>query len=344
MHFSLPIAELLKASNLAVSLPLVYHPHYTAALPSGHRFPMTKFRRLYELLLQSGLVTSEDVHEPMPAKRSWLELAHTPEYVEGVCSASLDDASVRRIGLPVDEKLVRRSLAAVGGTVLASRLAFDHGIACNSAGGSHHAFSGHGSGYCVFNDVAVAARVLLDEGRVRRVLIVDLDVHQGDGTAEILSGDPGAFTFSIHCAQNFPKSKQISDRDVALPAGTGDDDYLAVLKTELHELLPEYSPELVIYNAGVDTHRNDRLGKLALSDEGIAARERAVLSLCRASGVPVACVVGGGYDMDADVIARRHMILHREARAITERNRSWEIGRVTSETSPTSPGEPSVSG
>jgi acetoin utilization deacetylase AcuC-like enzyme len=305
---------------------------------------MTKFRRLYELLLQSGLVRSEDVHEPVPATRSWLELAHTPQYVEGVLRASLDDASVRRIGLPMDEKVVRRSRAAVGGTLLASRLALDHGIACNSAGGSHHAFSGHGSGYCVFNDVAVAARVLLDEGRVRRVLIVDLDVHQGDGTAEILARDSGAFTFSIHCSENFPKAKQLSDRDVALPAGTGDEHYLAVLKAELYELLPEYSPELVIYNAGVDPHRNDRLGKLALSDEGIAARERAVLSLCRASGVPIACVVGGGYDMDADVIARRHMILHREARLIAEHDRTWGVGRATSETFPTAPGEPSVSG
>ncbi len=305
---------------------------------------MTKFRRLYELLLESGLVALEHVHEPLPAKRSWLELAHTPQYVEGVCSRSLDESSIRRIGLPMDEKVVRRSLAAVGGTVLASRLALDHGIACNTAGGSHHAFSDHGSGYCVFNDVAVAARVLLDEGRVKRVLIVDLDVHQGDGTAEIFSGDPGAFTFSIHCADNFPKAKQASDRDVALPAGTGDDEYLTVLESELTELLPAYAPDLVLYNAGVDPHRNDRLGKLALSDEGIAAREHLVLSLCLGSGIPVACVVGGGYDMDADVIARRHMILHRVAGLLVEDNGAWRGGRATSETFPTAPGEPSVSG
>ena len=305
---------------------------------------MTKFRRLYELLLESGMVKAEDVYQPVPAKRSWLELAHSPQYVQGVCNRSLDEASIRRIGLPMDEKVVGRSLAAVGGTVLASRLALDFGIACNTAGGSHHAFSDHGSGYCVFNDAAVAARVLLNEGRVRRVFILDLDVHQGDGTAEILSGDPGAFTFSMHCAENFPKAKQTSDRDVALPAGTGDDDYLSVLKAELTELLPAYSPDLVIYNAGVDLHRHDRLGKLALSNEGIAARERAVLSLCRASAVPVACVVGGGYDMDADVIARRHMILHREARLFADRNRLGRAGAVTSGIFPTVPGGPSASG
>jgi acetoin utilization deacetylase AcuC-like enzyme len=303
---------------------------------------MTKFRRLYELLLESGMAEAEDVYQPVPAKRSWLELAHSPQYVQGVCNRSLDEASIRRIGLPMDEKVVGRSLAAVGGTVLASRLALRYGIACNTAGGSHHAFSDHGSGYCVFNDVAVAARVLLDEGRVRRVFILDLDVHQGDGTAEILSGDPGAFTFSMHCEENFPKAKQISDRDVPLSAGTGDVEYLSVLEAELSELLPAYSPDLVIYNAGVDPHRDDRLGKLALSNEGIAARERTVLSLCREYAVPIACVVGGGYDMDADVIARRHMILHREARYFADSNRRWRPGRATSETFPTAPGEPSV--
>ena len=327
-----------------MSVPLVYHPHYSATLPAGHRFPMSKFRRLFELLLASSLIEAEQVHEPTPAKRSWLELAHTPRYVESVCSRSLDAASVRRIGLPLEEAVVRRSLAAVGGTVLAARLALEHGIACNTAGGSHHAFSDYGSGYCVFNDVAVAARVLLDEGRVKRVLIVDLDVHQGDGTAEIFANDPGAFTFSIHCAENFPRTKQMSDRDVALPAGTGDDDYLSVLEAELAEILPAYAPELVLYNAGVDPHRDDRLGKLNLSDEGIAARERAVLGLCMESGVPVACVVGGGYDMDADVIARRHMILHREARRLRSQEPLNSGRRATSGISPTAQDEPSVSG
>jgi acetoin utilization deacetylase AcuC-like enzyme len=305
---------------------------------------MAKFRRLYELLTESGMVREEDVYQPEPARQSWLELAHSPGYVHEVCSGSLDQASIRRIGLPMNETLVSRSLAAVGGTVLAARLALEYGIACNAAGGSHHAFSSYGSGYCVFNDVAVAARVLLDEGRVRRVLIIDLDVHQGDGTAEILAGEPGAFTFSMHCAENFPKAKQASDRDVSLPAGTGDDEYLSVLLAELTELLPAFAPQLVIYNAGVDPHRDDRLGKLALSDEGIAARERAVLNLCREGAVPLACVVGGGYDMDADVIARRHMILHREAGRLADRNRRWRGGQVTSETFPTAPGEPSVSG
>lgn len=327
-----------------MSVPLIYHPRYTATLPPGHRFPMTKFRRLYELLIESGTVKAEDVYQPAPAERSWLELAHSPQYVHRVCNGILDEASIRRIGLPMNQSLMRRSLAAVGGTVLAARLALEYGIACNTAGGSHHAFSDHGSGYCVFNDVAVAARVLLYDRLVRRVFILDLDVHQGDGTAEILADDPGAFTFSMHCAENFPKAKQTSDRDVPLPAGTGDDEYLSVLEAELTELLPAYAPDLVIYNAGVDPHRDDRLGKLALSDEGIAARERTVLKLCRERAVPLACVVGGGYDMNADVIAKRHMILHREARRFADRKRRWRGRRATSETVPTAPGEPNVSG
>lgn len=305
---------------------------------------MNKFRRLFELLLESRMVDAEDVHRPAPARRAWLELAHAPHYVEAVCGRSLDEASIRRIGLPMDETVVRRSLAAVGGTVLAARLALERGIACNTAGGSHHAFSDHGSGYCVFNDMAVAARVLLDEGRVERVMVVDLDVHQGDGTAEILAGDPGAFTFSMHCVENFPKAKRSSDRDVALAAGTGDAEYLAILQAELSQLLPAFAPDLVLYNAGVDPHHEDRLGKLSLSDAGLAARERAVLDQCRQLRIPVACVVGGGYDMDADVIAGRHLILHREAKRMIDGTGIRRGSRPTSEISPTARDEPSVSG
>ncbi len=256
----------------------------------------------------------------------------------------LDGAIVRRIGLPMEEAVVRRSRAAVGGTVLASRLALEHGVAFNTAGGSHHAFSAYGAGYCVFNDVAVASKVLLEERRVKSVLIIDLDVHQGDGTAEILRREGRAFTFSMHCEENFPKIKQRSDRDVALPAGTGDAEYLAVLGSELSALLPRVSPDLVLYNAGVDPHREDRLGKLALSDAGLEARERAVIGACRLHGVPVACVVGGGYDLDVEIIARRHMIVHRQARAVVGQTYATARGeRATSETFPTSQGGPSVS-
>lgn len=277
---------------------------------------MGKFRRLFELLLESALVGPEHVHQPEPAERAWLELAHTPQYVEGVFSQSLDEASVRRIGLPMGETVVRRSRAAVGGTVLAARLALAHGIACNTAGGSHHAHSDHGAGYCVFNDVVVAGRALLAEGAIRRVLVIDLDVHQGDGTAAMCAGDPRLFTFSMHCERNFPAAKAVSDRDVALPAGLDDAGYLEILDRELRALLPRVDPDLVFYNAGVDPHAEDRLGRLALTDAGLAARERTVLGACRARGVPVAGVLGGGYTRDLDALVARHALLFHAAQAM----------------------------
>lgn len=270
---------------------------------------MMKFQKLYEILLETGVAEAHGVLRPDPIDLVQLRQAHTEEYVTGVCQRTLDARSVRRIGLPLETTLVRRSRVAVGGTLLAARTALAMGAAFNTAGGSHHAFSGYGSGYCVFNDVAVAVKVLLDEGAISRALIIDLDVHQGDGTAEILDGVPGAFTFSMHCEENFPRDKRRSGHDVALRAGTGDEEYLSILESRLRLLLPRVSPTLVVYNAGVDPHVDDRLGKLALSDAGLEARERLVVGSCIRSGVPIAGVVGGGYDANAEVVARRHAVL-----------------------------------
>lgn len=292
-----------------MSIFVVYHPDYVAPLPAGHRFPMMKFQRLYELLLGARVVEAHAVLAPEPISAAHLCLAHSEAYVRSVCNRTLDARSVRRIGLPLEKALVRRSRAAVGGTLLAARTALATGAAFNTAGGSHHAFSGHGSGYCVFNDVAVAVKVLLDEGAISRALIIDLDVHQGDGTAKMLAGIRDAFTFSIHCEENFPQKKQQSDCDVALPAGTGDDEYLSILERHLKRLLPKLSPDLVIYNAGVDPHAEDRLGRLSLSDAGLESRERLVVSACTQAGIPMTGVVGGGYDADPDVVARRHALL-----------------------------------
>jgi acetoin utilization deacetylase AcuC-like enzyme len=210
--------------------------------------------------------------------------------------------------------LAQRSRAAAAGTLLAARLALEHGLACSTAGGSHHAFADHGAGFCVFNDVAVAGRVLLAEGLVRRVLVVDLDVHQGDGTAAIFHGDPRVFALSVHCRANFPLRKQQGDLDVALDAGIGDRDYLAVLGALLPPLLDRLRPDLVFYNAGVDPHEADRLGRLALTDQGLAEREALVLEACRRRGLPLACVVGGGYAPTLEELVARHAILHRVAR------------------------------
>lgn len=217
---------------------------------------------------------------------------------------------MRRIGLPLSPQLAVRSQAAVGGTVLTARLALQRGIAANSAGGSHHAGIGHGAGYCVFNDVAVAARVLQAMGLAMNMLVIDLDVHQGDGTAEIFRGDGAVFTFSMHCQDNFPVRKQPGDRDIGLPVGLGDDGYLEILSEQMADLLGGPVPDLVFYNAGVDPHAGDRLGKLSLSDDGLARRDALVIGACADRGIPIACVLGGGYDHDAMVLAQRHALLY----------------------------------
>ncbi len=290
--------------------PVVHHPAYVTPLPASHRFPMPKFARLLACLRETGLLLPAQEFMPEPAPRAWLELAHEVRYVTDVLEQRLDAMAVRQLGLPLSPVLTMRSRCAVAGTLLTARLALEHGIACNTAGGSHHAFAGHGAGFCVFNDVAVAASVLLAEGLIAKALVIDLDVHQGDGTAAMLAMEPRVHTLSVHCRANYPVRKQQSDLDVALDAGTGDAEYLAVLDGLLPPLLDRLRPDLVFYNAGVDPHREDRLGRLALTDAGLAARERLVLELCRSRGLPVACVVGGGYADDLDVLARRHALLH----------------------------------
>jgi acetoin utilization deacetylase AcuC-like enzyme len=305
-----------------MSLPIVHHPAYVAPMPSGHRFPMAKFGRLMAYLLEERVVAPGQVRIPELAPSEWLELAHAGEYVAAVLMQSLDDAAVRRIGLPITLEVARRARAATGGTLLTARLALEYGLACNTAGGSHHAFQGYGSGFCVFNDVAVAARVLLAEGVVERVLVVDLDVHQGDGTAAIFEQDPRVFTFSMHCRTNFPLRKQRSDLDLGLDAGLEDEAYLRLLAAHLPGLLEDVHPDLVFYNAGVDPHALDRLGRLALSEQGLWRRERFVLETCLKAGVPVAGVVGGGYAANLDQLARLHAILPQVAAQLLEASRS----------------------
>lgn len=283
-------------------------------MPAGHRFPMGKYGRLMAYLLENDVVRPAQVHRPEPAPVAWLVQAHTPAYVEAVLGRTLDPAALRRIGLPVTSEVVTRARAASGGTVLTARLALEHGLACNTAGGSHHAFADYGAGFCLFNDVAVAARVLLAEGRIERALVVDLDVHQGDGTAAICQNDPRIHTFSMHCRTNFPLRKQTSDLDLALDAELEDDAYLALLEGHLPGLLQDVRPDLVFFNAGVDPHADDRLGRLALSGHGLLRRERLVLETCLAAGVPVAAVLGGGYAPELEQLVRLHAILHRVAR------------------------------
>ena len=286
--------------------PLVHHPDYVAPLPPGHSFPMDKYGLVMVALREAGAAWDE--HAPEPCPREWVEAVHTPDYVDMVMTASVDRERERRIGFPVTERVRRRSLLSSGGTYLAARLAIGAGYAANTAGGSHHAMPDTGAGYCVLNDLAVAANRLLAEGVVRRVMIVDLDVHQGDGTAVMLAGRMDTFTFSMHGAKNFPVRKARSSRDVELPDGMTDDAYLETLARELPPCLDEFLPDLVLYQAGVDPHVDDRLGRLALTDEGLEARDRFVMRACRQRGIPLMSVLGGGYSRDGDrmTVARRH--------------------------------------
>ncbi len=299
-------------------LPIVHHPDYDAQFPPHHRFPMGKYRVLMEALARRGLATDAHLRTPATPAPSWLKLAHAPGYVDQVLSVAVPPAIEKEIGFPVSDKVSRRAQMAVAGTVLAAKLALKHGLACNTAGGSHHAKRAHGAGFCTFNDVGVAASLLLTEGAVRRMLVVDLDVHQGDGTAEIFAAEPRVFTFSMHARSNYPTRKIPSDLDLALADSVGDDDYLARLAAILPVLMEYARPELVFYNAGVDPHRDDKLGKLALSDEGLRLRDRLVMSFFRSRNVPVCGVIGGGYSDDVPALAERHAILFEEAAALAD--------------------------
>lgn len=294
-------------------LPIVHHPDYDAQFPAHHRFPMGKYRLLMEALARRGFATDAHLRTPAAPEPSWLKLAHAAGYVDQVLSSTVPPAIEMEIGFPVSEKVSRRAQMAVAGTVLAARLALTHGIACNTAGGSHHARRAHGAGFCTFNDVAVAARLFLEEGKVRRILVVDLDVHQGDGTAEIFADEPRVFTFSMHARSNYPARKFPSDLDLALADGTEDEAYLERLATMLPVLMEYSRPDIVFYNAGVDPHRDDKLGKLALTDEGLRLRDRMAMTFFRARGVPVCGVIGGGYSNDVPALAERHAILFEEA-------------------------------
>jgi acetoin utilization deacetylase AcuC-like enzyme len=296
-----------------MDLPLVYHPAYVVPLPEGHRFPMAKFQLLYELLLADEVAVPEQFFPPDRPPQAVIEQVHTPDYVAAYLEGTLDPKAQRRIGLPWSAALVNRTCTAVGGTILTAQLALQYGLACNTAGGTHHAFPSYGSGFCIFNDLAIAARWLQQQGLAQRILIVDLDVHQGDGTALIFQGDPSVFTFSMHCEVNFPGTKQQSDLDVPLPIGMEDDAYLQTLANYLPDLLSEFRPDLVLYDAGVDPHLGDRLGKLALTDTGLFRRDMQVLSTCLAGRYPVACVIGGGYADDMQALVYRHSLLHRAA-------------------------------
>ena len=292
-------------------LPIVHHPAYTASsMPPRHRFPMNKYQALAQQLIEGGLVAEMAAfHRPIPAPRAWLEMGHDAAYVAAVLDGRLSEADQRKIGFKINDAIALRSRMSASGTLLAGRLALEFGVAANTAGGSHHADRGEGAGFCVFNDVGVAASMLLAEGAVSQILVLDLDVHQGDGTARIFANEPRVFTASIHCEQNWPRRKAASDLDIGLERETGDDGYLAVLAETLPDLIERVKPDLVFYNAGVDPHTDDRLGLLCLSDEGLTARETYVARTVMDAGIALCGVLGGGYGDDPSQIAARHSVM-----------------------------------
>lgn len=285
-------------------LHVVHHPDYIAPPPSRGSFAFDKYYLVMDAIRE--LAPAHSAYQPEPMARKWLEAVHDPEYVEQVLTASVPHEIERRIGFPVTSAIASRVQHTSGGTWLAAQLALQHGYAANSAGGSHHALSATGAGYCVFNDLAIAANRLLAEGDVRRILILDLDVHQGDGTASLLAGREDIYTLSVHSAKNFPARKARSSRDIALPDQTGDKEYLAILDHALTETIAGFKPDLVLYQAGVDPHAEDRLGRLALTDAGLDQRDRCVIRQARACQIPVASALGGGYGKDQHAVARRH--------------------------------------
>ena len=290
-----------------MNLPVVTHEDYYAKIGDDHKFPIKKFGELAEYLKKKKIVN--DFYKPYPCSDETLKRAHSEKYITDIKNKTLDKNIVRKIGFPLIDSVVRRSLVATGGTVLASKLAIKNGIACNTAGGSHHANYDGGAGYCVFNDVAVASQYLLDRGLAGKILIVDLDVHQGNGNSDIFKDNRNVFTFSMHSKLNYPLKKSISDLDVELENDMEDTKYLNILKFYL-EQLNEYNFDFVFYIAGVDIHFNDRLGKLKISDKGIKDRDELVTKNFFSKGIPLCGVLGGGYNKDFNKLIELHSFLH----------------------------------
>ena len=290
-----------------MDLPVVNHEDYFAKIGDDHKFPINKFGELANYLIKNKIV--KKFHKPYPCSDETLKRAHSEKYIKDIKNKTLDENGVKKIGFPLVDSVVQRSLVATGGTVLAAKLAISNRLACNTAGGSHHATFDSGAGYCVFNDVAVAAQYLLDRGLAKKILIVDLDVHQGNGNSDIFKNNKSVFTFSMHSKSNYPAKKSISDLDVELEDNIKDLEYINSLKSCLDQLNKEKF-DFVFYIAGVDVHFNDRLGKLKISDEGIKTRDEIVIENFFSKNIPLCGVLGGGYNKDFNKLVELHSYLH----------------------------------
>ncbi|BDX07392.1 histone deacetylase family protein [Planctobacterium marinum] len=290
---------------------LVFHPIYSQLnLPVKHRFPIEKYQGIYDELRRCGVPAQQFV-EPQPVAIEALKQVYEPSYVDSITSGELDAKAMRRIGFPWSQQLLQRTLTAVGGTLLCADLALQKGVALNLTGGYHHAFANFGSGFCIFNDLYLAALQMLQQPGIDKVLIFDCDVHQGDGTAKLAQNQANVFTVSLHAEKNFPYRKQHSDMDFPLPKGMSDDAYLEVVDEALHLAFSQFKPDAVIYDAGVDIHQDDDLGHLDISTHGVFKRDRLVKGYCEQAGVPVAAVIGGGYQRDIKALVQVHLQLFR---------------------------------
>ncbi len=296
-------------------MKVFYSDHYPVSLPPGHRFPIIKYTLTRQMLLQEGVLAPDEFYPAQPASREQLTLAHTTEYLDALLTGQIDTRLTRQIGLPWSEALVQRSLASVGGSLAAAEEALRSGIAGNLGGGTHHALASEGMGFCVFNDLAVVTLNLLKNRHIERIAIVDLDVHQGNGTAAILGNLPQVFLLSLHGEKNYPFRKVPSTLDIGLPDGTSDADYLAALERGLKAVFA-FRPQIVLYQAGVDVLAEDRLGRLNLTMAGVKARDYMVLSECFARGIPVVLVMGGGYATPIERTAQAHVQTYRVAKDI----------------------------
>lgn len=299
-------------------LPIVHHPDYALIAAARRGQSMSKYGYLRDVLRRKRILMQDTMISPAPFDRAQIALAHDAGYVGRVFDGTLTDDEIKLIGLRRVPLIARRARLASAGTTLAAWLAMEHGIACNTAGGSHHAHSTHGSGFCIFNDVAVAIRNIMAQGFPGPFAVVDADVHQGDGTAQMFASDTSVFTLSLHADRNFPHVKMSSDLDISLDDHADDQTYLEALASALAMMCDAIKPRLVFYNSGVDVHVSDRLGRLDLSDHGIRIRDRMVIEKFRQMGVPLVCVIGGGYDPDPERLAERHSIVFEEAQRAHE--------------------------
>lgn len=294
-------------------LKIALSPVFAHALPEGHRFPMEKYSLLPEQLLFEGTVADSNFFVPQLVADEWILSTHEVNYLERLRNLALTKSEIRAIGFPLSEVLIQREICIAGGSVQAACFAKDFGIGMNIAGGTHHAFANRGEGFCILNDLAITANYLLRSKLAQKVLIVDLDVHQGNGTAALFQENPSVFTFSMHGEKNYPHRKERSDLDIGLADGTDDASYLAILDWNLKKLIDEVKPDFMLYQSGVDVLASDQLGRLSLTLEGVHARDRLVLSTAKSQGIPIMCCMGGGYSKRIKDIVEAHAQVFRLA-------------------------------